>query len=81
MYYLRAYTYQHRCHGRQYGPYPADHGAHGHHGGPHLRGKDLGGQHVDDGKRDGYREFTQHEQRQPYQRPFCFEKRKQTDND
>jgi len=60
------YTYQKCGLRRQHGPYSTEHGAHGHHGSPHPGGEYLRCQHVNDAKRDGYREFTDQEKRQLY---------------
>lgn len=54
-------SYQQRGLRCRHGPDPTQHRAHGHHCGPHLGGEYLRGQHVNDGKRDGYRELADHE--------------------
>jgi len=52
-------TYQQRGLWRQYRPNPTEHGTHGHHRGSQLGGEYLGGQYVNDGKRDRYEKFTE----------------------
>lgn len=48
----------------QHGSNSTEHGAQRQHGGAHAGGKYLGGKNVDDRERDGYGEFTDHEQGQ-----------------